>query len=164
MRILTLVCLISVVCLTSLTAYAASNKSASVITSRIAVSDTSFNHPHDLVLSPDGTNLYVSDLDNNVVKVMDPTTLKTIGAIGENDLDSPHDVSFDHQGRLMVADSGNDKIIVYEVLDNGSQKVITFGKGLTSPEGITPGPDGLIYATDTGGGTVIAYQKCYDRR
>ena len=163
MRILTLVCLIFVVCLTSLTAYAASNKSASVITSRIAVSDSSFNHPHDLVLSPDGTNLYVSDLDNNVVKVTDPTTLKTIGTIGENDLDSPHDVSFDHQGRLMVADSGNDKIIVYEVLDNGSQKVITFGKGLTSPEGITPGPDGLIYATDTGGGTVIAYQKCYDR-
>jgi DNA-binding beta-propeller fold protein YncE len=163
MRILTLVCLISVVCLTSLTAYAASNKSASVITSRIAVSDTSFNHPHDLVLSPDGTNLYVSDLDNNVVKVMGPTTLKTIGTTGENDLDSPHDVSFDHQGRLMVADSGNDKIVVYEVLDNGGQKAITFGKGLTSPEGITPGPDGLIYATDTGGGTVIAYQKCYDR-
>ena len=79
MRILTLVCLISVVCLTSLTAYAASNKSASVITSRIAVSDTSFNHPHDLVRSPDGTKLYVSDLDNNVVKVTDPTTLKTMG-------------------------------------------------------------------------------------
>jgi YVTN family beta-propeller protein len=158
MRILTLVCLISVVCLTSLTAYAASNKSASVITSRIAVSNTSFNHPHDLVLSPDGTKLYVSDLDNNVVKVMDPTTLKTIGAIGENDLDSPHDVSFDHQGRLMIADNGNDKIVVYEILDNGGQKVITFGKG------ITPGPYGLIYATDTGGGTVIAYQKYYDRR
>ena len=98
MHILTLVCLISVVCLTSLTAYAASNKSASVITSRIAVSDTSFNHPHDLVRSPDGTKLYVSDLDNNVVKVLDPTTLKTIGTIGENDLDSPHDVSFYHQG------------------------------------------------------------------
>ncbi|MGY9014218.1 MAG: hypothetical protein ACKVG9_02770 [Rhodospirillales bacterium] len=158
MRILTLVCLISVVCLTSLTAYAASNKSASVITSRIAVSNTSFNHPHDLVLPPDGTKLYVSDLDNNVVKVMDPTTLKTIGAIGENDLDSPHDVSFDHQGHLMIADNGNDKIVVYEILDNGGQKVITFGKG------ITPGPYGLIYATDTGGGTVIAYQKYYDRR
>jgi YVTN family beta-propeller protein len=159
MRILTLVCLISVISLTGPMTFAASSEPGSVITSRIATSDTSFNHPHDLVLSPDGTKLYVSDLDNNVVKVLSPSTLKTIGVIGDNDLDSPHDVAFDHQGRLMVADSGNDRIVVYRVLGNDAQKVTTFGKGLTSPEGITPGPDGLIYATDTGGGTVIAYRN-----
>jgi YVTN family beta-propeller protein len=145
--------------LTGASVHAADKEPGTITTTRLVVSDTSFSHPHDVALSPDGTRLYVADLDNNVVKVLDPNTLQTIGVIGNNDLDSPHDVSFDFQGRLMVADSGNDRIVVYQLSGNTGKKIATFGKGLTSPEGVTPGPDGLIYATDTGGGTVIAYRN-----
>ena len=49
-------------------------------------SDTSFSRPHDLVLSPDGKFLYVADVGKDAVKVLDPLTPKTLGAIGASEL------------------------------------------------------------------------------
>ncbi len=74
-----------------------------------------FSRPHDLVLSPDRRLLYVADVGNNTVQVLDPKTLRIVGKIGADDLDSPHDVFFDDKGRLLVADTGNDRVVIYEV-------------------------------------------------
>jgi len=125
---------------------------------RIAVSAATFGNPHDLVLAPDKSRLYVADLGNNVVKVLDPMSLKTIGRIGQGDLAQPHDVAFDSQGRLMVADSGNDRIVVFKLSPGGARRVAAWGQGLSSPEGVSAGRRGLVYATDTGGGGVAAYR------
>jgi len=125
---------------------------------RIAVSDVDFDHPHDLVLSPDGRFLYVADLGNDAVKVLDPKTLKTLGVIGEGDLDSPHDVAFDEAGRLLVADSGNDAVVVYKVNGVDSERLATWKGEMFSPEGVAPAGAGRVFVTDTGGGGVLRFE------
>lgn len=125
---------------------------------RIAVSDTSFDRPHDVVLSPDGRFLYVADLGNDSVKVLDPKTLKTLGVIGEEDLDSPHDVAFDEAGRLLVADSGNDAVVVYKVSGVEAQRLATWKGEMFSPEGVAPAGAGRVFVTDTGGGGVLRFE------
>ena len=125
---------------------------------RIAVSDTGFDHPHDLVLSPDGRFLYVADLGNDVVKVLDPMSLKTLGVIGEGDLDSPHDVAFDEAGRLLVADSGNDAVVVYKVNGVDGERLATWTGEMFSPEGVAPAGAGRVFVTDTGGGGVLRFE------
>jgi sugar lactone lactonase YvrE len=121
----------------------------------LRASDDSFSRPHDLVLSPDRRFLYVADVGNNVVKVLDPDTLKTVGAIGRGDLDSPHDVTFDREGRLLVADSGNDRIVVFRVDGAKGTRVAIHGKHQASPEGVAVSDDGRIYVTNAGSNTVL---------
>lgn len=122
----------------------------------LRASAESFSRPHDLVLSPDRKRLYVADVGNDVVKVLDPVTLKMIGHIGKDDLDSPHDVAFDAAGRLLVADSGNDRIVVYRIAGKGGERVAVHDADQASPEGVAAAPDGRIYITNAGSHTVIA--------
>jgi len=66
-------------------------------------------------------NLYVADVDNNVIRMIAPggvvSTLAGTGASGSSDgpvagamFNLPFDVAVDGAGNLMVADSGNDTI------------------------------------------------------
>ena len=122
-----------------------------------AASDTSFARPHDLVLSADAPYLYVSDVGNDAVKVLDPMTLRTLGTIGPDELDSPHDVVFDARGRLLVADTGNDRVAVYEVAGTRGKLVAELTGGLRSAEGVTVGPDGRVYVNSASGHTVAVF-------
>lgn len=124
----------------------------------IARSDGSFDRPHDLKLSPDGKHLFVADLGNHAVKVLDPATLKTVAEIGKGEVRSPHDVAFDRDGRLLVADSGNNRIAVYRVEGVKGTLLESWTGGLRSPEGVAPAPDGAVFATDTYGGGVVAFR------
>lgn len=104
-----------------------------------AQSDRSFGNPHDIVLSPDGSRLYVADVNNNAVKVLDPQSLATIGAFGSGELSRPHDVAFDPAGRLLVADTGNGRIAIYQVSAE-SGRLVDEITGLASPEGVVAAP------------------------
>ena len=55
----------------------------------IAKSDPSFSRPHDVVLSPDHRHLFVADLGNNRVAVLDPQSLEVIAEIGVGELTAP---------------------------------------------------------------------------
>ena len=121
----------------------------------VRASDESFSRPHDLALSPDHRFLFVADVGNNAVKVLDPDTLMTVGAIGEGELDSPHDVAFDRKGRLLVADSGNDRIVIYRVDGAKGTRIAIFGKHQASPEGVAVSDDGGIYVTNAANHTVL---------
>ena len=51
----------------------------------IAASSVSLDNPHDLKLSPDGKYLFVSDVGNDRVAILDPVTLEFVAEFGAKD-------------------------------------------------------------------------------
>jgi hypothetical protein len=86
-----------------------------------AASTGSYAHPHDIVLSPDGKHLYVADNGNHRIAVLDSDTLEEVGSFGKGDVREPHDVVFDREGRLLVADTGNSRIAIFEISGTGGK-------------------------------------------
>lgn len=116
-----------------------------------------FGHPHDLVLGPDGRYLYVADMDNNRIAVLHPDTLELLGSFGEDELAMPHDVAFDNQGRLWVADSGNNRLLIFTVDGpSGARQGVMTGP-FASPEGIAPAPDGKVFTSNVGNHDVVVF-------
>ena len=132
----------------------ASAAAAEVSGTIVAESDRDFSQPHDLVLSPDGDFLYVADVGNDRIKVLDPTTLATLGTFAAGQLSGPHDVAFDRRGRLLVADTHNHRIAIYEVDGASGVFVGTIGDPLRKPEGVDVAADGTIYVTSASRHTV----------
>ena len=114
----------------------------------LKASSGTFNHPHDLTLDPSSQYLYVADVGSHVVKVLDPFSLKILGVIGKGELSAPHDVAFDRMGRLLVADSGNDRIVIYKVNGVNATYEGELSSNLGSPEGVTSDSRGVIYVTN----------------
>jgi sugar lactone lactonase YvrE len=106
------------------------------------------SQPHDAAFSPDGKLIYVTDMRNSRVSVLEAMTLKPVGAFGQGELSYPHDAEFDRGGRLLVADTGNDRIAIYETRGAEAQLVGEL-KGLSGPEGVAVAADGRIYANNT---------------
>lgn len=125
----------------------------------VTASESSFSRPHDVTLGPDGRYLYVADLGNDVVKVLDAQSLRTLGAIGKNELAAPHDVAFDAAGRLLVADTGNDRIAIYRVDGVKGSYVGELREGLSSPEGVTTGPGEKVYVTNVRSSEVVVFTQ-----
>jgi DNA-binding beta-propeller fold protein YncE len=113
--------------------------------------------PHDGAFSPDGERLYVTDMANSQVRVFDADSLRLLETFGRDELSRPHDLEFDRQGRLLVADTGNGRIAIYAV---GGAKPALVGEltGLVNPEGVAVGADGRVYATNTGAGSVSVFR------
>jgi DNA-binding beta-propeller fold protein YncE len=113
--------------------------------------------PHDAAFSPDGKLIYVTDMANSRVRVLESMTLKHVGTFGQNELSRPHDAEFDGSGRLLVADTGNDRIAIYQV--QGAQARLAGElSGLSSPEGVAVAPDGRVIVTNTGRGSVSVFR------
>jgi len=130
----------------------------------IGESERSFSRPHDVAIAPTGLYLLVADLGNDVVKVLDPGSLKVLSAFGKGELSSPHDVSFASGERVFVADTGNDRIMVYKfkgVFRDGSanvEHIETYTQGIVSPEGVAEGSKGRVYVANTGSGSIVALE------
>ena len=121
----------------------------------IAESDRSFSEPHDLVVSADGKHLYVADVGNDVIKVLDAKTLETIGTLGAGELSAPHDVAIDADGTLIVADSGNDRIVALSPDGGDVVQLAGWRDGLGSPEGAAVASGGWIYLANASQHTVM---------
>ena len=113
--------------------------------------------PHDAAFSPDGKLFYLTDMRNSRMRVLDAMTLKLVGTFGERELSYPHDAVFDQAGRLLVADTGNDRIAIYDV--NGAQaKLVGELKGLSGPEGVAVAADGRVFVSNTRGATLSVFR------
>jgi YVTN family beta-propeller protein len=121
------------------------------------VSAPVFARPHDLALGPRGRLLFVADLGNDRVSVLDPQTLEVLGSIGDGELASPHDVAFTPDGRLLVADSGNDRVAIYVLEGHGGRLEDEVRGELGSPEGVTAGEGDTIFVTSVGHHTVSGF-------
>jgi len=119
-----------------------------------AASEPFLSNPHDLALGPDGM-LYVSDVGNNRIAVLDPQTLALVGQVGKGVLSAPHDVDFSADGRMLVADTGNDRIAIFE----GGDLVAELRGGIRRPEGVAAHPNGRVYATGAASGNVVGYDR-----
>ena len=113
--------------------------------------------PHDAALSPDGKLLYVTDMANSRVVVLDAMTLKLIGAFGKGVLSYPHDAEFDAQGRLLIADTGNDRIAIFTVRGANADLVGEL-KGLEGPGGVAVAGDGRVLVTNTRSATLSVFR------
>ncbi|MCB1956141.1 MAG: NHL repeat-containing protein [Rhodocyclaceae bacterium] len=115
------------------------------------------SRPHDGAFSPDGTRIYLTDMANSRISVLDAMSLATLGHIGEGELSYPHDAEFDAAGRLLVADTGNGRIAIYSLSGVGGALVGELG-GLSAPEGVAVMPDGRVVATNTGSGELSVFR------
>lgn len=124
----------------------------------VTASTDQFHRPHDLTLDPDGRNLFVADMNNDVVKILDPQSLNVVGEIGNGQLSSPHDVEFDAKGRLVVADSGNHRLVIYTVNGLTANKHSVVTHKMRSPEGVAAGKRSELYVANTGSHNVVHFE------
>ena len=88
----------------------------------LGASDAALDNPHDIKLSPDGEHLFVSDVDNNRVAVLDAETLLQVTGTGWPEkgpgrFTTPEGVELRGE-TLWISDSGNDRIVKYRITRN----------------------------------------------
>ena len=124
-----------------------------------AASAENLGRPHDIVLSIDGERLYVADNGNDRLVVLDAMHLEQLGVFGSGEVSQPHDVVFDEKGRLLVADTGNSRIAIYQVQGNGGRLVGELSGSMRRPEGVDVHPDGRVLATGAASGNIVAFAQ-----
>jgi DNA-binding beta-propeller fold protein YncE len=117
-----------------------------------------FDRPYDLVRSPEGDRLYLSEFRGGRVSVLSASGdwLSYIGSrgLGEGNLLGPQNLAVDEDGYLYVVDYGNCRVVKFDPEGNfilsfgGSQgSQAGFFPGFLSPTGLAA-RDGLVYTAD----------------
>lgn len=125
----------------------------------VRATDDRFAHPHDLELDPSGRWIFIADVNHHDVKVIDAQSLEPVTVIGDGELDAPHDVHFNVHGRLLVADSGNDRIVIYEMDGMQAHLREVLSEGMRSPEGVTSDSSGHIYVASTSNHKILKFRN-----
>lgn len=144
--------------MTLLTLLVAAQPAAAFDLEFVAASPQIYAEPHDVVLSPDGRRLYVADNNNHRIAVLDPDSLDLIGTFGEGEVGAPHDVVFDAEGRLLIADTGNSRIAIYDTVGAAGKLVGELKGAIRRPEGVAVHPNGRVYATGASSGNIEAFE------
>ena len=125
----------------------------------LGASQVRMENPHDLKLSPDGRYLFVSDVGNNRVLILDPASLKEVGAFGAGEQSGTHDVDFDRQNRAYVADTHNNRVLIYRIEGVAATLEGEIKGGFRGPEGVLVHPNGRIYVAGAWSHNIVAYQN-----
>lgn len=131
---------------------------AGLVLTYLDASQVNLENPHDLKLSPDGRYLYVADVGNNRVAILDPQTLELRGEFGADHQSGTHDVDFDAVGQAYVADTHNNRVLIYRIDGLEAQRVGELGERIRGPEGVLAHPNGRIYVAGAWSGNVVAYE------
>ena len=108
-----------------------------------------FNRPSDVAFAPNG-DVYVTDgYGNSRIMVFDQNGnyKKMIGGVkgsGPGEFNLPHAIVFDSQGRMLVADRENERIVVLDPDGN----FVEAWTGLSKPSGLAITPDDTLYIGD----------------
>ena len=124
-----------------------------------AHSEQAFAQPHDITLSPDQRYLYIADNNNDRIAVLDPKSLDLLGSFAEGEVSGPHDVAFQSDGRLLVADTGNSRIAIYQVSGATGHLVGEYTGDFYRTEGVTVHSNGRIYVTGAGSNNIVALEN-----
>lgn len=121
-------------------------------------SEAPMENPHDIKLSPDRRHLYVSDVGNDRVLILDADTLRYIAAFGSDEQDGTHDIDLDADGRLYVADTHNGRILIYRLDGTDATLSGELSGGFSGPEGVLVHPNGRVYVAGAWSGNVVAFE------
>lgn len=125
----------------------------------IAGSTVDLENPHDLKLSPDGKHLFVSDVGNNRVAILDAETLELVSSFGSDHQSGTHDVDFDAAGRAYVADTHNGRVTIYEMDGTDAKLVGELSERLRGPEGVLVHPNGRVYVAGAWSGNLVVFEN-----
>lgn len=130
-----------------------------LVLSYLGASDVALENPHDLKLSADGRYLYVADVGNNRIAILDPHSLELRGEFGADHQSGTHDIDFDAQGRAYVADTHNNRVLIYTVDGLEARRVGELSERIRGPEGVLAHPNGRIYVGGAWSGNAVAYEN-----
>lgn len=125
----------------------------------LGASSAALDNPHDLKLTPDGKYLLVSDVGNDRVAMLDPDSLKMVASFGSDHQSGTHDVEFDAEGRLFVADTHNNRVTIYTLKDTKATLVGELNARIRGPEGVLAHPNGRVYVAGAWSGNVVSYEN-----
>ena len=124
----------------------------------VLASTAELDNPHDLKLAPDGKYLFVSDVGNNRVVLLNPDTLEFISSFGSDHQSGTHDVDFGAHGRAFVADTHNNRIAIYEINGTSATFIDQLTERIRGPEGVLVHPNGNIYVAGAWSNNVVAFK------
>ena len=132
---------------------------AEIAPTYLMASNAALDNPHDLKLSADGRYLFVSDVGNNRIAILDPDTLELVGSFGSDHQSGTHDIDFDTQGRAYVADTHNNRVTIYDINGTTAKLVGEINQRIRGPEGVLVHSNGQIYVAGAWSGNVVAYKN-----
>jgi DNA-binding beta-propeller fold protein YncE len=125
----------------------------------VVASDVALNNPHDLKLSADGKYLFVADVGNSRVAILDPASLSLLGEFGSDHQSGTHDVDFDAHGRAYVADTHNNRVTIYAMDGVRAQLIGELAQRFRGPEGILSHPNGRTYVAGAWSHNVVVFEN-----
>jgi len=125
----------------------------------VHVSQPILSNPHDLKLTPDERYLFVSDVGNNRIAILDPEALELVGAFGEDYQSGTHDIDFDEEGRAYVADTHNNRVIVYAMDGMQATPLGKLEERIRGPEGVLVHPNGRVYVAGAWSNNLVAFEE-----
>jgi sugar lactone lactonase YvrE len=109
--------------------------------------------PLGVTSDPSG-EVYVSDkTSGSVLRYSSPTSTSPTSLI--TGLSSPSQVTVDGQGNVLVADTGNNRIAIY----NNITATVSYLTGYSKPQGVIVDGFGNIYVSDTGNNRIVQIRQ-----
>jgi len=142
-----------------LTSLTAPSLHAEILAEFVSASEPGLSNPHDLKLSPDGRHLLVSDVGNDRVAFLDPESLAFVGEFGSEHQSGTHDVDFDEQGNVYVADTHNNRVLIYRLEGTKAKLTDELDERIRGPEGVLAHPNGRVYVAGAWSNNVVAYEN-----
>ena len=124
----------------------------------VRASDVAMSNPHDVKLSADRRHLFVSDVGNDRILVLDAATLAAVGSFGDATLDGVHDIDFADDGRAFVADTHNNRVAIFAMDGTRGTLLGEWRERIAGPEGVLVHPNGLVYVAGAWSNNVVAYR------
>jgi hypothetical protein len=120
-----------------------------------------FNNPEGLTLDENTRQIYVSNYSDTdgAVRIYDSRGFY-LGQVagpgtGPGQLKSPRGLAIDPLGRLIVTDSGNNRVDVFSAWDGTkSDFIASYGGGLQAPVDVQFAPGAIVYVSDSGSQSV----------
>ncbi|MEZ5401306.1 MAG: bifunctional YncE family protein/alkaline phosphatase family protein [Bryobacteraceae bacterium] len=103
--------------------------------------------PYDVVVSEDGSTVYVSNWGSDSISVIDTATNRVTATIEAGD--SPNDLELGTDGRLFVSCANDNTVVVIDTAKRRAVEKITVSLFPHAPEGTTPNALHLDRATGT---------------